>query len=92
MDGYIGALVGRFPGGYAEFEYLIVLRLVCRVLEVKPLMRQVPEVFILRIVGFPVYFKGNVVRLGVVNLLVAALYVSYAPGRDNEHFGCESFD
>ena len=87
VNGYVCALVGRLPRRNAEFENFIVLRLVGGVFQIEALVRKVPQVFILGIVGLPGNFKRNVVRFRIVNFFVAALYVPYAPRGDYGHFG-----
>ena len=50
----------------------VVLRLVFRVFKVQPLVGQMPEVFILGIVRLPADLQRDVMRLCVIDLLVAA--------------------
>src|SRR5699024_4702741 len=54
------------------------------------LVGQVPEVFVLGVVGLAADAQGDVVGLGVVDLLVAALDVPLTPGGDDGHIGAES--
>ena len=52
-------------------------------------MAQVPQVLILGVVGLTVDLQGDVVCLGVVDLLVTALDVPLTPGSDDGHIGAE---
>ena len=92
MNGDIRRLIGRRPRRYAEFAYLIVIGLVCGVLEIEPLMREVPKVFIFGIIGFARNLQRNVMRFRILDFLFAALDIPHAPGRDNLHFGRKRFD
>ena len=55
-------------------------------------MGEVPEVLVLGIVGFAADAQGDVVRLGVVDFVVAALEFPHAPGGDHRHLRRESLD
>ena len=92
VEGEVGRGVGSLLGGNAQLEEagLIVLRLVGGVLEVETLVAQVPQVLILGVVGLTVDLQGDVVCLGVVDLLVTALDVPLTPGSDDGHIGAES--
>ena len=46
-----------------------------------------PQVLILRVVSFSVYLEGDVVRLSVLYLLLAALEIPNSPGSDYLHIG-----
>ena len=93
MEGEVGRGVGCLLGGNAQLQEagLIVLRLVGGVFEVETLVAQVPQVLILGVVGLTVDLQGDVVCLGVVDLLVTALDVPLTPGSDDGHIGAESF-
>ena len=90
----IGRLVGCVDRGDAHLEEagLLILRLVARILEVKSLMREMPHVLILGIVGLAVDLQRNVMRLGVVDLLIAGLDVPLAPRCDDRHAGGKRLD
>ena len=53
-------------------------------------MAQVPQVLVLGVVGLTVDLQGDVVRLGVVDLLVAALDVPLTPRSNDGHIRAES--
>ena len=55
-------------------------------------MREVPEVLVLGVVGLPGDLQGDVVGLGVVDLLVTAFDVPLSPGSDDGHLGSEALD
>ena len=55
-------------------------------------MAQVPQVFVLRVVGLPGDLQGHVVGLGVVDLLVPRLDVPDSPGSKNLHLRSKSLD
>lgn len=57
-NGHIGRLIGRLLGRYAEFQNFVVFGLVGGIFQIHALVREVPQVFILGIVGLLVIFKG----------------------------------
>ena len=71
---------------------LIVLRLVARVLKVKALMAQVPQVLILGVVGLAVDLQRDVMCLGIVDLFVTALDVPLTPRSDDLQVRCKVHD
>jgi hypothetical protein len=83
VDGDVGRGVGGLLGGNAQLQEarLIVLRLQGRLFEVEALMAQVPQVLVLGVVGLTVDLQGDVVGLGVVDLLVTALDAPLTTGR-----------
>ena len=83
----IGRSIGGLQRGDAHLEeaLLLILRLVARVLEVEALVREVPEVLVLGVVGLAADLEGDVVRLGVVDLLLARLDGPLPPGGDDRH-------
>ena len=89
VDGHISGNVGSINGGNAHLKeaLFLVLRLVAGVFQVKTFVGKVPEVLILGIVGFSVYFKRYIVCFGVVDLFVTALDVPLTPGSDDGHIG-----
>src|SRR5699024_8146376 len=91
VDGHIGGHVGGLLGADAQLQEagLVVLGLVGGVFQVHALVGQVPEVLVLGVVGLAADAQGDVVGLGVVDLLVAALDVPLAPGGDDGHIGAE---
>ena len=94
MKGDVGRGVGSLLGADTQLQKagLIVLRLVGRTLEVEALMAQVPQVLILGVVGLTVDLQGDVVSLGVVDLLVTALDVPLTPGSDDGHIGAQGLE
>ena len=91
VEGDVGRGVGCLLGGNAQLEEagLVVLRLVGGVLQIEALVAQVPQVLILGVVGLTVDLQGDVVCLGVVDLLVTALDVPLTPRSDDRHIGAE---
>ena len=55
-------------------------------------MAQVPQVLVLGVVGLPADLQGDVVGLGIVDLLVPALDVPLPPGGNDLHGGGKAFD
>ena len=94
VDGHISGHVGGLLGADAQLQEagLVVLGLVGGVFQVHALVGQVPEVFVLGVVGLAADAQGDVVGLGVVDLLVAALDVPLAPGGDDGHIGGEGLE
>ena len=90
----VGRLVGRRLGRNAHFEkaLFVIKRLVGGIFEVQPLVREVPEVLVLGIVRFAADLQRDLVRDGVVDLLVSGLDVPHAPGRDDLHIRRERLD
>src|SRR5699024_5824694 len=66
---------------------LVVLGLVGGILQVQALVRQMPQVLVLGVVGFAADLQGDVVGLSVLNLLLAGLEIPNAPGGDDLHVG-----
>ena len=89
---HISRLVGRLFGRYAKLQNLVELRFVRGIFKIHALVREVPQVFIFGIIGFAGNFERDIVRLGIIDLLVAALDIPNAPGRDDGHFGRERFN
>ena len=94
MNRDVAHLIGRLHGRNAHLQesLFFILRFVGWILEVKPFVRKVPQVFVLGIVGFTVDLEGNIVRFRVFDLLFAALDVPDPPGCDDRHFGRERLD
>ena len=55
-------------------------------------MAQVPQVLVLGVVGLTGDLQGDVVSLGVVDLLIAALQIPLTPGSDDGHVGAEGLE
>ena len=68
---------------------LVIERLIAGVFKVKALMRKVPKVLVLRIVGLVCYLQGHIVRLGVLYLLFPGLDLPLPPRGDDRHLGGE---
>ena len=77
---------------HLEEPRLVVLRLVGGIFEIEALVAQVPQVLILRVIRLARDPQRHVMRLGVVDLLVAGFDVPFAPGRDDRHVRREAFD
>ena len=94
VDGHISGLVRGRHGAdpHLQKALLLILGLVGGVLQVQALVAQVPEVFILGIVRLPADFQGDLVGLGIVDLLVPALDVPLPPGGDDGHLRGEALD
>ena len=90
----VGGLIGRVPRSHAHLQkaLLVVLRLVHWVFEVEPFVAQVPNILVFRIVGFAADFQRHVMRLGIVDFLIAALDIPLAPRRNHPHIGRECLD
>ena len=93
MNGNIGGRVGRLLGRDAKLQKarFCVIRLVCRVLQVQPLVGKMPQVFILGIIRFTVDLQRHMVRLCIFDLLFAALDVPFAPRSDDSQVRCKGF-
>ena len=89
---HIGGLVGGLLGRNAHLEDLIVVRLVRGVLEVETLVRQVPEVLVLGVVGLPVDLERDIVLLRVGDLLFPRVELPEPPRGDDRHVGGERLD
>ena len=95
VDGDIGGGVGGHGGGDPHLQEagLVVLGLVGGVLQVQALVGQVPQVLVLGVAGLPADLQGgDVVGLGVVDLLVPALDVPLPPGGNDLYFGGKALD
>ena len=90
----VGGFVRRLHGGNTHFQKarLFILRFIAGVFQIQPFVGEVPEVFILGIVGFPADFERDMMRLGVVDLLFARFDAPFAPRGDDGHIGRKSFD
>ena len=95
-EGYrdVGGFVRRREGTYAHLEEsgFIVLRLVGRIFEIESFVRKMPQVLVLAVIGLAVDLERDIVRLGVIDLLLAALDIPYTPGSDYFHSGSERLD
>ena len=89
VDGDVLGLLGGLLGGHAHLHVAGVLRLVCGILQLQALVGQMPHVLVLGVVGLAADLQRDVVRLGVVDLLLAALDVPDSPGSDDGHVGGE---
>ena len=90
LRGLVGCLIGRHA--HFEEERLIEVRLERGVLKIKPLVAEVPEVLILGVVRLAADLQRDLVRLGVVDLLVTGLDRPLAPRRNDGHIGREALD
>ena len=90
----ISGLVGGHFGGNAHLQEagLVILRLVRRILEVEALVREMPQVLVLRIVRLAVDLQRDIVRLGVVDLLLAGLDAPLTPRGDDRHLRRKRLD
>ena len=73
----IRRLIGRLFRGNPQLQepFLIVLRLICRVLEIEALMGKMPQIFILRIIGLTGDLQRDVVRFRIFDLILAGLQI-----------------
>ena len=55
-------------------------------------MREMPQVFIFRVVGLTIDLERDVVRLGVLDLLLTGFDIPFSPRRDDRHIRSEMFD
>ena len=92
VDRYILALIGSFLGRAAELHVSLVNRLAGDILELKSLVRQVPQVLILGVVGLTRNLERDIVCFRIGNLILAALELPNAPGSNDGHFGSEGLD
>ena len=94
VDGHIGGHIGCLLRADAQFQEagLVVLGLVGGVLQIQTLVAQMPQVLVLGVVGLTVDLQGDVVRLGVVDLLVTALDVPLTPRSDDGHIRAQGLE
>ena len=94
VDGHIGGLIGSLLGADAQLQEagLVVLRLVGGAFQIQTLVAQVPQVLVLGIVGLAVDLQGDVVSLGVIDLLVTALDVPLTPRSNDGHIGAQGLE
>ena len=87
VQGHIGRAVRRLNRRDAHLKEagLFILRLVAGVLQIQTLVRKVPEVLVLGIVGLAVDLQRHMMRFGIVDLLIARLDAPLAPGGDDRH-------
>ena len=55
-------------------------------------MRQMPQVFVLGIIGFAVDLQRNVMCLRIVNLFLTGFDVPFPPRRNDRHIRCKMLD
>ena len=89
VNGDIGGHIGCVDGAHAHFKesLLLVGGFVAGILKIQTLVGEMPEVLVLGVIGLTVYLQRHVVRLGVVDLLIAGLYRPLAPGSYYGHIG-----
>ena len=92
MDGHISRLIRRCFRRNAHFQNLIILRLVCRILQIQTLMGQMPDVLILGVVGLTVDLQRNVMCFCVINFLVTAVQLPETPRSQYLHLRCKCLD
>ena len=94
VDGHIGGLIGSLLGADAQLQEagLVVLGLVGGAFQIEALVAQVPQVLVLGIVGLAVDLQGDVVSLGVVDLLVTALDIPLTPRSNDGHIGAQGLE
>ena len=87
MNGYISRLVRSVNRRNAQFEeaFLFILRFICWVFQIQTFVRQMPQVLILGVVGFPVNLQRNVVCFCIVDFFVTALDRPFSPRSDDLH-------
>ena len=87
MHGHIGRHIGCLLRGNAELQesFLVVLRLVCRILQIQPLVREVPDVFILGVVGFATDLQRHVVCFRIGDLFLTGFDAPFPPRCDDGH-------
>ena len=93
-NGYIFRLIGRLLGGYTKLQKagFVVLGLVGGVFQIQSLMRKVPQVLILGIVGFPVDFQRDMMGFRIFDFLFTGFDIPFAPGGDNLHIRRKGFN
>ena len=94
MDSHIGGLIGSLLGADAQLQEagLVVLRLVGGAFQIQTLVAQMPQVLVLGIVGLAVDLQGDVVSLGVIDLLVTALDIPLTPRSNDGHIGAQGLE
>jgi len=87
VNGYISRLVRSINRRNAQFEeaFLFILRFICRIFQIQTFVRQMPQVLILGVVGFPVNLQRNVVCFCIVDFFVTALDRPFSPRSDDLH-------
>ena len=83
----VGSVDRRNP--HFKEPFFLVLRLVSRILKIKPFVRKVPKVFILWVVCFATYLKRNIMCLRIIYLFVTRFYRPFAPRSDYWHIRCK---
>ena len=94
VDGNIGRGIRCLLRGNTQLQEagLVVLRLQRGLFEVQTLVAQMPQVLVLGVVGLAVDLQGDVVSLGVVDLLVTALDVPLTPRSNDGHIGAQGLE
>ena len=94
VDGHIGGLIGSLLGADAQLQEtgLVVLGLVGGAFQIEALVAQVPQVLVLGVVGLAVDLQGDVVSLGVVDLLVTALDIPLTPRSNDGHIRAQGLE
>ena len=94
VNGHIGRGVGSLLRADTQLQEtgVVVLGLVGGALQIQTLVAQMPQVLVLGVVGLAVDLQGDVVSLGVVDLLVTALDVPLTPGSNDGHIGAQGLE
>ena len=92
--GHILALLRSFFRGDAEYQKVIVVRLTGRILELKTLVADMPDVAVTAVAGVCGERKMNAVCLAVCDLILAGLHgpLVVSPCSDNLEIRSESLD
>jgi len=94
VDGHISRGVGSLLRADTQLQEagLVVLGLVGGALQIEALVAQVPQVLVLGVVGLAVDLQGDVVSLGVIDLLVTALDIPLTPRSNDGHIGAQGLE
>ena len=92
-DLHIGGHVRGILGQHAHLQEAVgPIGLVGRVLQLQPLVGQMPQVLILGIVGLPADLQGDVMGFRIGDLILPALHLPGPPGGDDLHIGGQGLD
>ena len=92
IDGNVFRLIGRFLRTYAHLHIALVFRLLRGILQLQTLVRKVPHILILGIIGFAADLQRHFVRFGVIDFLAATLDIPDSPRRDHRHIRRKRLD
>ena len=92
---YILSFIRGFLGRNAEYKEIVIVRLICRILQLKTFVADVPQVAVAAVAVLRIKGKINAVLLAVLDLILAGLHgpdICHTPRSDNLQIRSESFD